>query len=284
MNDDIEKSKKSTDKENDNPEESQPQEIENDKPGEVLPPEHEKDNDIEESVEEEVVEEPGEEPSTTQTEEELAAELIEQEAIAEPGVESHEGDDISMLPEEAESADQDTTTIDEVTISEVEPPLPAPPSFTTWGQALLMSFGCSSLALILALVIGFAVLAGLNSGNLLFATPAQVSKLALEVERIDKEVKGIEQDLDGLQSRVDNLEGLSGRMDEVEETAKVLVTQVTSITSQVEEMDQKVQDLTTDVETLQAESSRYQDFFNGLRELLGKVLTTEEGSNEQQPK
>jgi outer membrane murein-binding lipoprotein Lpp len=193
--------------------------------------------------------------------------------------------EIASSTDEIEPSDQDTTSVDEDMVSEVEPPATAvPPAYTTRGQAFLMSCGCSTIALILALVIGIGALAGLNNGNLLFATPAQVSKLALEVERIDKEVKGIEQDLDGLQSRVNNLEGLTSRMDEVEQIAKDLGTHVTSITSQVAEMDQEVQELATGVETLQAESARYQDFFSGLRELLSKVILIEEESDEQQPK
>lgn len=198
-----------------------------------------------------------------------------------PVIELSDDEDV-LSPEEApptevEATDQDTTTVDDVTVSEAE----QLPAYTTRGQAFLMSFSFSSLALLLALAIGLGVLAGINNGNMVFATPAQVSKLALEVERIDKEVKGITQDLDGLQSRVDNMEGLTSRLDEVEQTALDLDTQVTSVTSQVDEMNLKVQDLTTNVETLQEESSRYQDFFNGLKELLSNVLNTEEGSNEQ---
>jgi outer membrane murein-binding lipoprotein Lpp len=188
-------------------------------------------------------------------------------------------------PAGAEATDEDTTPVEELTISEAEPPAPpTQPAYATRGQAFWMSLGCSSVAFILALVIAIGLLAGLNSGNLVFATPVQVSKLTLEVERIDSEIQGIEQDLDGLRSRVNNLESLTSRMDEVEQTTKDLGTQVTSVTSQVEEMDQDVQALATDVETLKAESARYQDFFNGLRELLSRVIPTEEGSDEQQPK
>jgi hypothetical protein len=209
----------------------------------------------------------------------------EEESVL-PLIETSDDEDASLPeiappPDETEPADQDTTPVDEVAISEVEPPnSTTQPAYTTRGQAFLMSCGCSTLAIILTLVIGIGVLAGLNSGNLIFATPAQVSNVALEVERIDKEVKGIKQDLDGLQIRVNNLEGLTSRVDEVEQTAKDLGTQVVSITSQVTEMDQEVQTLATDVETLQEESSRYQEFFNGLRELLSTVLSTEEGSDE----
>lgn len=197
--------------------------------------------------------------------------------------------DVSSIEESPASdsgvADQSAPPAGVVTVSDDRPPTAAaPPAYATRGQAFLMSFGCSTLALILALVIGIGLLAGLNNGNLIFATPFQVSNLALEVERIDKDVQGIEQDLAGLQSRVDNLEGLSSRVEAVEQTAEDLELQVSAITSQVESIDQRVLALVTDVEALQAESTRYQEFFNGLKDLLSKLFTAEEGSDEQQPK
>lgn len=258
--------------------------VENDTPEEVPSAEAEVETH-EEEVETEEVDEP-DTKTLVEEGEESSEEPIDAEPVSEPE------DEISSESQETPASDQESKPEEEPPAAELETAEKTiQPAYATRSQAFWMSAGCSFLTLILALVIGFAVLAGLNRGHLVFVSPEQVSELALEVERIDKVVNSLEQDLSSVQNRVDNLEALSGRLNEVEQTIEDLNKEMGRVSTQTAETDQKVQDLsqqtdilTTNVESLQENIARYQDFFNGLKELLSNLLTIEEGSDEQQPK
>ena len=285
MNEEKAKSNNPDEIENENQEEVQTPAVDDATPEEV--PVAEKEIKISAEVaEQEKVNDSETKPPAVAEEEESSAEPIEPETVPEPEVEIPGAEKKAKAPQEISTSDQESKPVDESPKSELETPeKTSRPEYVSRGQAFWMSAGCSSLALFLALVIGLAVLAGLNRGNLVFASPAQISKLALDVDRINKVVNGIEQDLNSVQNRVDNLEALSGRLNEIEQTLEDINKEMETVTAQVADMDQKVQDLSqqaeilaTNVESLQADSARYQGFLNGLQELLGEVLTPQEES------
>ena len=150
-----------------------------------------------------------------------------------------------------------------------------------WG-AFWYSAGCSGIALVIAVVSTLGIIAGLNDGSLIFTTPAEMNSLSLEVDGIDKTVSSLAQDVSSLHTRVDNLEALSGRMNELESSIQEIdqqmvdvADQVSSMEHTVQELSQRVEDLVKDISVLQETNTRFQGFFEGLRELLGNLFEAE---------
>ena len=105
---------------------------------------------------------------------------------------------------------------------EISPEPSKKPANVTRGQALMMAIGSSFLAIILALIFSFSILAGLNDGILHFASPSEINHLGNQLESINVQLTNLEEDVDGLRSRLDNLEILSNRIRAVEDTLETL--------------------------------------------------------------
>ncbi|MEA3439817.1 MAG: helix-hairpin-helix domain-containing protein [Chloroflexota bacterium] len=242
-----------------------------------------------EAVEIKAYVEPAVESLPAKEEEESPTEAGKLEAVGEPPAKVTATGDESEAIDDALSSETESEPVEETPLLEKEPPTePTQPTGISRGQSFWISTGCSFFAVILAIVITLGIIAGLNYSNLIFASPEDVSGLGLQVDNLEKVVQGIRQDMDSVQMRVDNLEALSGRLNEVEQNIQELkqemdntTAQVAGINKAVDDLNQQVEDLTNEVASLQADSERYQGFFQGLKELLGELLTSEEDQNEQ---
>ncbi len=154
-----------------------------------------------------------------------------------------------------------------------EEPIPKPkpqPKAVTYTNALWMVTGSGIITIILAVLASLGFLAVIN-GGIRFTTPAQLTTIRRQVEGINAQTTIIQQDLDSLRARVDNLNGLSGRISTVEKITEELSDEIASATDHMETLNQQVDGLTDDIEELQASAGLFQNFLNGLRDLLGSL-------------
>lgn len=165
-------------------------------------------------------------------------------SFTEEDVENFVDDDIvSDVGEEESPEVVETPTEDD----EISPEPSKKPVVVTRGQALMMALGSGFLAFTLALIFVFSILAGLNNGNLHFASPSEIIALGNQLENISLQLTTLEDDVDGLRTRLDNLEILSNRIRTAEDTLKTL---------------------NDDFEILQTKNSNIQTVLENLRDLL----------------
>ncbi len=175
--------------------------------------------------------------------------------------------DILLADEELPAPEPAQASGPTVVIPESKPASKEQPRFATRGDAFWISFGSSLLGFILAIGLTLGALALINNG-LRYVSPAQLSSVSRQVDGLNSQASILQQDLDGLRTRVDNLEGLSGRVSTVEQTAKQLQSDLDAASTQVEQLNQDVSGLQTDVTELKTVSGKFQNFLDGLRELL----------------
>jgi chromosome segregation ATPase len=132
------------------------------------------------------------------------------------------------------------------------------------------------LTLIIAAVVSVGVSAALNNGNLMFASTNQAAVLAAEIDQLETSIQTVQSDLDSLRGRVDNLEALGDRVGELETSVESFEAELVTTTTLVEDLNQRVGDIETEITQVKGSVERFQVFFEGLRQLLTNVFTTEE--------
>jgi cell division protein FtsB len=158
----------------------------------------------------------------------------------------------------------------------------APPAPTvTTARVFGIAFASSILTLIFSVVFTLSFLAILN-GGLRYAHPNELNSLRRSIANIESAVVGMEQDLASIETRVDNLESLSGRLAKTEQEVAQLRQNLDAVTEQTVQLSQQMELLAAQVnamadqiEDLQKNSIRFQNFLDGLRDLL--ILTAETG-------
>jgi prefoldin subunit 5 len=154
-----------------------------------------------------------------------------------------------------------------VVIPKYEPVSKEQPRYASRSEAFWISFGSSFLAFLMAIGLTLGALALINNG-LRYVSPTQLGSVSRQVEGLNTQASILQQDLDGLRTRVDNLEGLSGRVSTIEQTTEQLRSDLDTASGQVEQLNQNVSILQTDFTELKNVSDRFQNFLDGLRELL----------------
>lgn len=228
------------------------------------------------------------EEETASDEEEIAAETEQtseaEELPAETDVQAEtevtQSEDEIPGEEEPVKPEIEPPDEDDVSPADAVPTKPTPP-LATRSQVFWMSCASGVLAFVFALAIILGILASVN-GGLRFATPSQVRGVSNQLEGLSSQFDILVGDLEGLRTRLDNLEGLSGRVESIEATTEQLVTDVGEVSGQIEDLSQEVSELVTQVEDLEAQvvilqeqGSRFQGFFEGLRELLSNLFPGE---------
>lgn len=163
-------------------------------------------------------------------------------------------------------------------------PEPASAGFSRGGVIGLVVL-TNFLTLVLALVVALGILANLNGGSLQYALPSDLKPLEKRLDTLETNTRQLEGDADAIRARLDNLESMSGRLTELEkqntttrsdlkrqgEDIQILSTQAVSLTNQLESVSGEVEVLDDKVSELQASSSRYQQFLDGLVQLLKTI-------------
>ncbi|MBN2547529.1 MAG: helix-hairpin-helix domain-containing protein [Anaerolineales bacterium] len=141
------------------------------------------------------------------------------------------------------------------------------PRVVTLNQAVSMAFTSGILSCLLSIGLVLGILLLLN-GGLRFVSPTELSSVQRQVGSIETQATSLRQDLQGLRTRLDNLEGLSGRVKAVEQENQELRSGLDKQLEQLKQLNQQIGLLKADIEELLADTARFQQFLDGLRELL----------------
>jgi competence ComEA-like helix-hairpin-helix protein len=137
----------------------------------------------------------------------------------------------------------------------------------TRSQVIWTAFGFSLLAVVFALITNLGLLVLIN-GGLSYARPVQLSNLNHQVENLTTQLANLEQSLESLNTRIDNLEGISGRIKQIETTNQQLQEEVNTASESVRSLETQISEIEVDINNLEQTTSRFQNFLDGLKELL----------------
>jgi len=148
------------------------------------------------------------------------------------------------------------------------PPPPAPQRAPSAWISDYVRLGVTALlgglfgALLALLVIG-----GIN-GTLDFGRAKAVVNNQVELDHLSIQADTLQADTDGLRRRLDDLEGLTGRMDGVEQAVDKLDTTLAQAQANVDALDARANQLDRDISAVRAAADRFATFLDGLRDLL----------------
>ena len=171
-------------------------------------------------------------------------------------------EELPAAPTQTDSLeDEPEIPLDGFASEEAAPIPPAPvgkikPGVTR-GQTLMISLISSFVAFILAVALMLGVLVGLN-GGLRFVSPTELAQIERQVDGMQAQLDIMTQDMDGLRARINNLEDIGQQVAQLSEDVAVVRDQ-TEI-------------LSGDVEALQADTAQFQNFFEGLRDLMNTLF------------
>jgi prefoldin subunit 5 len=156
-----------------------------------------------------------------------------------------------------------------------EKPRPAPPvtprpALVSRSQAVWIALGSGLLTLCLSVSFVLFFLSTIN-GGLRYARPSQVSVLQAQVEGMSLQAEALQADLEQVQAGLDDLKGLGARVSAVEEAAGSYDKELEEAAAQVDEFKQKIDELSLQVDALLTRVGRFQNFLDGLREMLGDL-------------
>jgi len=143
-------------------------------------------------------------------------------------------------------------------------------------QALWLAFGSGLVAFALALVISLGILAAINGGRLIFASPSQIRDLNRQVVNQEATLTTLEEDLAGIRERVDNLETVSGRVASLEESVGALDSSLNEAENRISGVETQMEETSAQIQSLQEQNGRFENFFNGLSLLLSDLFSPEE--------
>jgi outer membrane murein-binding lipoprotein Lpp len=214
---------------------------------------------------------------------------VEPDVPAEPAVALPKDDPAPPPPAELEDAPSRVKPpLEGTAIAADKPAGKKEPTLVTRAQALWITFVAGALVFVLAVALSLSVITAIN-GGLEFADPAQVAEISDQLDGLNRQAGALEQDLEGMRKRLDNLDALSGRLEAIEEStvqlqagAEDVGNQVDALATQVDDFEQRLDNLEGDVaglvadyQVVQEQNTRFQEFLDGLRTLLGDLFENE---------
>lgn len=153
-------------------------------------------------------------------------------------------------------------------------PAPSRPTSVTAGETYLRrsdaswwAAGLALAALVLAILFSLGIL-NLVNGTLTYAPAAQVRALDARAAELSAQIQAANSDLASLRARLDAMEGLSGRVADLERGSQALREDLQTVQARTEELEARSEELTRQVEELHKSSAKFQNFLDGLRNLL----------------
>lgn len=146
-------------------------------------------------------------------------------------------------------------------------PPPAGETYLRRSDAAWWAAGLALAALILAILFSLGILNMVN-GTLTYAPAAQVRALDARAAELSAQIQAANSDLSSLRARLDAMEGLSGRVADLERGSQALREDLQAVQARTEELETRSEELTRQVEELQKSSAKFQNFLDGLRNLL----------------
>jgi prefoldin subunit 5 len=134
-------------------------------------------------------------------------------------------------------------------------------------DGLWWGIGLAIVVLVLSLIFSLGTLNIVNN-TLTYAPASQVQALDARAEELATQVQTINGDLSSLRTRMDALETLSGRIASLEKDNEVIHGELEDLQQQADALENKSEELSQQVIELQKSSTRFQNFLDGLRQLL----------------
>jgi competence ComEA-like helix-hairpin-helix protein len=151
---------------------------------------------------------------------------------------------------------------------EARPPAVAPsPASSAWRGGFTWLAAASLIGAVMGAILALLVIAGIN-GTLDLNQRVAVVELRAEADRLSREAGALQTDLDGLRQRLDTLEGLTSRLDNVEQDVEDLDSGLTEAQTDIATLDARADALGEDIATVRAAADRFNTFLDGLRDLL----------------
>jgi hypothetical protein len=130
------------------------------------------------------------------------------------------------------------------------------------------------LALVLGVLATLGILRALN-GDIFYASASRVNSVQAQVGTLSGEISVLQQDHAAMRLRLDALEALGGRVSAVEREAQSLRTdlaaadrQITALEAETEALAAQTEQLAIQTAELQQRTRVFQNFLDGLRDLL----------------
>ena len=151
---------------------------------------------------------------------------------------------------------------------EARPPAVAPsPASSAWRGGFTWLAAASLIGAVMGAILALLVIAGIN-GTLDLNQRVAVVELRAEADRLSREAGALQTDLDGLRQRLDTLEGLTSRLDNVEQDVEDLDSGLAEARTDIAALDARTDALGEDIATVRAAADRFNTFLDGLRDLL----------------
>jgi outer membrane murein-binding lipoprotein Lpp len=153
-----------------------------------------------------------------------------------------------------------------------EAPVSAQPSGKGVTRAELYGIAAVSGVLSFILAIFFTLIfLGLINGGLRFVRPDEMRQLASQVSTLDAQSSQLSGDIDSLKSRLAAMESLDGRVTGVEQDARQLRQDVEAVSGTANALGKRIDDLSFQIDALIARTGRFQNFLDGLRDLINNL-------------
>jgi competence ComEA-like helix-hairpin-helix protein len=151
---------------------------------------------------------------------------------------------------------------------EARPTAVAPSSASSaWRGGFTWLAAASLIGAVMGAILALLVIAGIN-GTLDLNQRVAVVELRAEADRLSREAGALQTDLDGLRQRLDTLEGLTSRLDNVEQDVEDLDSGLAEAQTDIATLDARADALGEDIATVRAAADRFNTFLDGLRDLL----------------
>lgn len=154
-----------------------------------------------------------------------------------------------------------------------ERPSPAPRPPYTRLETLWLVAGSAVASFLLSMILTLAILGGIN-GTLNFGRHQTVRQLETQVATVQQTLDSTTGSLESVSRRLEALEGLSGRMNTVEEQVSALSAEMDQALANVQSMQTALDSLEQETQALSQQVGRFDAFLEGLRQLLGVAAPT----------
>jgi len=152
------------------------------------------------------------------------------------------------------------------------PAKPAEKKPITRGEVIWIGAALAILVLVLSFIFNLGVLTLLN-GTLNFASASTVRTLIADSETLATRVQVLEGDIEILQNRLNTIEGFSGRITTLERNYENLRGDLNATNQELNHLVENVEIFSGQIEELQEHTMVFQNFLDGLRDLLNPTET-----------
>ncbi len=148
-----------------------------------------------------------------------------------------------------------------------ETPLTQPDGYVKTSAAIGWGAAAALVVLFLSLALNLLTLRSINS-TLQYASAAQAGSLSSQLGLLQDQTTAVQDEVDALRSRVDALDALSGKITALETADTELQAALDETSAQLETLQTEQQKMQTQLKTLSTQANRFEQFLDGLRDLL----------------